>query len=496
MLNENTVYLSNQIATALHEQGYALRPKPSEIVDVIATAPQHYSMYITAPASVVSEDGAEAFQGPSEYQELEAVIAASKALNAAGNCAHDMALEQQVALAGDAICAIMDFSRNVVNPTIAEIVTKAQQRLGEVTEDALTPIDVIQDNYADVWASPALDALISDFAGIPAKELQFPKFMPLSSEMDATSLIATGSSEFDAEILDMLKHRGENFVAETYDAFLSTSPQAWANQAAINPFSGDRDTIIVLFLLGNHFNSVTEVPTGANISLEQYRLYFAQLRAEMARRVNAVIEQRERNRRSNRLIISYPAADLTQTRRSGQKAKIVVNGDMYSDWIRAGGEVEVLLGAYIGDNERNPEALVQNAERYRNAWNATDRLLKMEARAAIVSRTVDAINWAVASFIAGAAPEALPPVPKADLQKRANEQVRMLTEKQLGDLYRAVRRVVCRTLFAHTDAESILGLIDTQVEANPGIEVRDAALLAVIDYVVDWLAKWIDVEKV
>jgi hypothetical protein len=498
MLTENTVYLSKQIADALSEQGYALRPKPGEIVDVVATAPQHYSMYVTAPTAIVSEDGsvAEAFQGPSEYQELEAVIAASKALNAAGNCPHDLALEQQVALAGDAIAAIMDFSRNVVNPTIAEVVTKAQQRLGEVTEDALTPIDVVQDTYSDVWASPALDALISDFAGMPAKELTFPKFMPLSGDADVTSLIATGSADFDAEILEMLQHRGTGVIGETYEAYLSISGNAWADQNAIIPFNGDRDVIIVLFLLANHFNSVSEVPTDANISLEQYRLYFAQLRSEMARRVNAVIEQRERNRRSNRLIISYPAANLTQTRRNGQKAKIVVNTDLYGDWIRAGGEVEVLLGAYIGDNERSPEALIANADRYRAQWSATDRLLKMEARAAIVSRTVDAINWAISAYIAAAPVESLPPVPKADLQKRANEQVRMLTEKQLGDLYRAVRRVVCRTLFAHTDAESILGLIDTQVEANPGIEVRDAALLAVIDYVVDWLAKWIDVEKV
>ena len=87
MLTENTVYLSKQIADALSEQGYALRPKPGEIIDVVATAPQHYSMYVTAPTAVVSEDGAvaEAFQGPSEYQELEAIITASKALNAANN---------------------------------------------------------------------------------------------------------------------------------------------------------------------------------------------------------------------------------------------------------------------------------------------------------------------------------------------------------------------------------------------------------------------------
>jgi hypothetical protein len=68
--------------------------------------------------------------------------------------------------------------------------------------------------------------------------------------------------------------------------------------------------------------------------------------------------------------------------------------------------------------------------------------------------------------------------------------------KHLEDIFGISTKLVCRVLFADTDIERILDGIEVAAKNHPELDMREAALLAVNDFVVDWLCKLIVPEHV
>lgn len=479
MLRDNTVYGLAGIAERLTDAGVSLTPLAGSMLERQVTAAPHYALAVAGPTTAEINQNDAVVSEAAPYN----LVAASKTANGLGLYVHDLALEANINEASIIVSNLIDFARNVAKPTVLELVGVVEQRLAGAISDAMTPVTIQLDGFHDIWSTPALDSLVSDFNEVPGIEVSFKKWMPLASPEAVVGYLRTGSTLFDEEVSSWLESVGESVVVNAYNVYLSEDTNLFPNTNNINQYTGDRETILALFLLAHHFNATKEVPEGVRASLSEYELFFAQLRTEMGRRVAAVLRTRDRERTSGKLVTSYP--DM-----HSDKPVIRVNADNYNEWLSKGGEAEILLGAQQTDQERNPEALIVNGARYRAAYNQSQRLLNMKVRAENTTRTIEAIRFAIGSYIAQADDTTLP-TSKAELQKIAARHIAALSEAHLTDLFRVVRRVVCRTLYAHTDAEKILVQIDVEAEANPGIEPADAALLATITIVTDWVASYI-----
>ncbi|MNR56450.1 hypothetical protein D3C85_1770290 [compost metagenome] len=63
-------------------------------------------------------------------------------------------------------------------------------------------------------------------------------------------------------------------------------------------------------------------------------------------------------------------------------------------------------------------------------------------------------------------------------------------------LFTTCRKVICNVVFPHTDAFEILTMLDTAAKENPTLDIREAALLAMIEYIPNWVATLITADKV
>lgn len=481
MLRENSVYGLAGIAERLTDAGVSLVPVAGSMLDRQVTAAPHYTLAGGRAVTAVNETN----DNPALPPEASPwnLVAASKTANSLGLYVHDLALEANINEAAGIVRNLIDFARNVAKPTILELVGVVEQRLAGAISDAMSPVTIKPEGFHDIWSTPALDSLVAEFNEVPAIELSFKKWMPLAAPEAVVGYLRTGSTLFDEDVKSWLESVGDEVVVSAYNTYLSEDTNLFPSTNIINQYTGDREMILALFLLAHHFHATKEVPEGVRASLSEYELFFSQLRTEMGRRVAAILRTRDRERASGKLVTSYP--DML-----GDNPVIRVNADNYTEWLSKGGEAEILLGAQLTDQERNPEALIANGTRYRAAYNQSQRLLNMKVRAENTTRTIEAIRFAISSYIAQA-DEASLPTSKAELQKIAATHIAALSEAHLSDLFRVVRRVVCRTLYAHTDAEKILVQIDIEADANPGIEPADAALLATITIVTDWVAAYV-----
>ncbi|MNY64696.1 hypothetical protein D3C86_2018430 [compost metagenome] len=63
-------------------------------------------------------------------------------------------------------------------------------------------------------------------------------------------------------------------------------------------------------------------------------------------------------------------------------------------------------------------------------------------------------------------------------------------------LFITLRKVVCNVMFPHTDALEILTTLDTVAKEHPTLDIREAGLLAMIEYIPNWVATLISADKV
>lgn len=481
MLTYDIIQQAGVLADKLQESGLLIRPIPGTPVEVLNST-SHATHFKMMTDSVSQDPNALA---PSFDLALEK---ASSYRDDSGVCLHDVVYAEQVKAGSAVATRLLAFTRNEVNGTISSIVSDVQRRIEELSERELSPFTVVESNYAAIWESPALDSLIERFRSVEPAKLEWPKFMPELGETAELSIIQTGNSILDEDIAKMLEHRGAGFIAKVYNDYLARDFSAYPDPSLLNPYTGDRDVILTLFLIASFFNAKEEVPVGiVDLPLEKYRLYFATLRHELGRLVNSVISDRVRKQQSKRLVISYPAAKIHE--RSNNR-NILVNGDLYAQWKEAGGTDAAILGAYAsGENPSYIDDFEGKVARYEKLWGFHQRTVEVEVRDNLTTRALEAILGAVSGYIASAAEESLPKVGKATLQKLAQTHVAALSERDVKDIYKATRQVVCRTLYAHTDAEQFLTLMDIEGEANPGIAPNEAALLAFMEYIVRWVAQ-------
>ena len=70
-----------------------------------------------------------------------------------------------------------------------------------------------------------------------------------------------------------------------------------------------------------------------------------------------------------------------------------------------------------------------------------------------------------------------------------NREVDNIRMFDMEDIYGIATKLICKSRFFYTDAESILTDINEAKKINPNIrDVREASLIATIHYVVDYIA--------
>ena len=156
--------------------------------------------------------------------------------------------------------------------------------------------------------------------------------------------------------------------------------------------------------------------------------------------------------------------------------------------MEAGGKPEVILGAFITDGETQFDTLIEGSAGYISAWNR-----HLALKGAIVadekySRVVAALNFVLAQVINEQQEAELAPTKDA-MRAALREHTQHITRHDVDNLAYVVRKLVCRTMFAHYTVESILNNMDAIATQYPDMDINEVGLFAALDHIVSWIAK-------
>lgn len=180
---------------------------------------------------------------------------------------------------------------------------------------------------------------------------------------------------------------------------------------------------------------------------------------------------------------------------------VYVDAVLYKDWVETGGTAETILGAMLSnDNYSDKDRLSSNSEKYKTMFETRCNLSKIRDDNSLHELIISAAkaaydNIEVTELEKAYSAKKMPTCVEKGREKLYNE-LRYITQKEAKDLYELAAIIVAKSRFYYTPSYSIYSDINRLGNENSSIEVREASLLAAINYATDYVYTLMRVEKI
>ncbi len=413
------------------------------------------------------------------------IIKESMKKDISGNSAHDELSEH---LINETIVKVRDnlkLARSVVNPLIRVTLEEVEKLIQQINIEATNVIRV-ESVFADpIWNSSQLAAMASKFSETPFINIKIQHVFPPRSVQDIIAMMKTGTVAMDTMIDKWANSLKGSFITEAYENIFSGGSNS-VNVIYLNDaIRWGKDSSLIAFLIARAANK--EIPEGIDMGAESFRAYISGIEAQAGAIVCREIDKLDEDIKNGVLVIEYP---YISDNRSLDGGVIFVNGSVYNGWLDKGGTPEVLMGALAsGDHRqssRRGEDILLKKDQYLDAWNRYAGILRSKQLSRSFTTAITAISKIVSSQIVGMSEDNLSGIGKDVMQKRLEEILSKATMYDVENLHRFIQKVICQSMFPLSDAEEILTEIDVAFASNPGLDIRQAATVAIIAVVSRW----------
>ena len=192
---------------------------------------------------------------------------------------------------------------------------------------------------------------------------------------------------------------------------------------------------------------------------------------------------------STKLLILKPATD-----------EVIVFTPVYDEWVAAGGNNAIIFGTICTDRPALfVPALDESAAESLKVWEQQNRFLTVvQANKRFVNMKATILHEAE-ELIATHMKECFGSVVLGDAIDfkstevvqavlKIEEYIAAIDEQDLKDVWKISTELVAKCIFYYTDAFKILMGIDAAFKENPDIDVSEAALISLVEYVSDYVA--------
>jgi len=229
-----------------------------------------------------------------------------------------------------------------------------------------------------------------------------------------------------------------------------------------------------------------------NINLNVYKNIATQYKDYSGSSIAACLKKIAMFNKTKQLVIECQPAKYT--------AK--VNGEIYRDWLTKGGSPEIIMGMIVeGDTTSSLTAIESKANIYKSRWNSYCSFYKANES----NKQFDYFK----EFLANSFKQQMAnPTDPTEVEYRTNNpkfyevintllqrQLDNLKPKDLEDSFDLALCLIGKVRFYYTSAYNILSDINEAHKVNSNVDVREAALLAVVNYLADYLADQISLTK-
>lgn len=405
----------------------------------------------------------------------------------------------------------VSFARNTVVPLISE------------TEEALTKfLGMVSVKPAEsdfLITQGTLPALLSDESFMAMGLENFKDGSGNMNEWIDTQVNETPSSidELSANIINLGNDRLNKLVQD----WLMKAPYALIKRAYLANFVKNADTLDCVDKHGrptdephsfyedyryNQYNSTSGRPydslnialanyliaswlcnnpqkTDGDVSLVDYKNKMTNSCISSGNAVNTLVKRILLQIETNIVVSEYNA----------YKKEIVVHGSVYRGWLENGGCPEALLGFLVTNNPIfNMTTLNDKKDQGLRAWESYLAIRNVDSQ--------KAIKDSFTSFVRSHMYNSLQSLTDAEknmgsseishrekAMKNVDEQIMHFSHRIMDDIPHLALHLVAKARFYFTSAYSILEEMTNVAKQNPDIDPREAASLAVIGYIAEYL---------
>lgn len=304
---------------------------------------------------------------------------------------------------------------------------------------------------------------------------------------ELAELVLVGHDRTNKLIVEWLSHKSDEFLPQVWGSFFSVKSEGstaallyYEDLNRMNAFD-KADCALAMVLISRKITDQVQESTMALAGYKnicaQYVKYASSLLVDALAKLNTAI-------RTKQLVIE----------KSPTTFDIAVNGELYPQWLEEGGTPEVLMGLLISNGSASSQALInESRDAYLRQWNSYSAFFK--------TKEVNASFSYAKSFIETLFAQSLQTVDEIEAEfilktpnfaeivvTSARNVLLNMKASDLEDPYAVALLFVAKVRFYYTSAYQILSDIEAVSRINPNVDVREAALLAVINYVSDFVA--------
>lgn len=400
---------------------------------------------------------------------------------------HDTMMDAFIHDISKSVSNHISYAKNIVKPIIVEYVEDVQKSLGQ----EINPVSQFKISMVELpkpMQNAGFETSINKYAEkpflVPSTSLYLGEIAP----QGILDLMLTGSKEYDEGVKEWFVNKGDLFFMDIWnnlfrDFKISKPSTAFTFDSCLNSISKELvDYALAIHLLSRKLYD--EVPENTGLDLPKYREIVAQYREASAIKLNLEYIKYEAVLKNKTLVASI------DTDGKG----LSVHGAVYREWLKSGGCNETLLGMLVGRDTFYNQSLIDEAkDRFIKDWNTYALFTKTANKNNQFNRIKDILTISFAKILENMSSTeretvATMPAFTQTMESKFKEELLKLKTSDTEDIFNTCTILVCRARFYYTDAEKILSGINLAVKANPSIDIREAALLSSIEYVIDYIS--------
>lgn len=456
MISTSTIESVSNIARSLTDKGTLLDTvKGTALGDLVQA--------IVPPKIKITDD----YSADKLIHEMSAV----KNLN--GDPIYDSILNDKVDLCVTAILNSIDVARNTINPMIIEFDKRASTAV-ENHARMSTDFNIVPIGYPTIFSNPALDELTAKYDESGFVEVSWQEnAWPILDTNEIRNAISSKVTRLQKDIDNIHDHLTDYVVVAIYDFLFRNRPLNVSIELAVSEYIP-----IVGFLLAS--NWLDNCPDGVKLSKEDLDKSLTDLKVTCAYKIQSILHDYGRKLSQGTFILKVDNHGRT----------VSVRSDIYAKWLENGGTPELLIGAILS-GDRPPFNMDETLKkRYLTEYNQ-DRKLRDVA----VNDKIGAVITKTAKDYIMASIEESPVSYKGTIKNKLQEHLKSHPYRKGMCQNKWIRMVICKTMFSSTNALQILETIDSVKTTNDSMTTREAATMATIELLADWLVDSMVVEN-
>lgn len=387
----------------------------------------------------------------------------------------------------------ISFAKNVVRPLIEELAGEIKSAVTSIQLDPYKDTKVVTYDLPKPLEDAGLREELQPYKNKPVTTVKYAQCgFGDKAPTELKELLTVSQFGLDEELTNWYATKGDAFLQLVWTSCFTGAPNGHDFQSLKLGADG-LDVCLAVFLLCDKLHDTPD--EGVKIARGVFNQNLFALKSEAAARLVYAIEEYESFVKTQLLIKSYNPSQIT------------VIGEVYRAWLENGGNNAMVLASTLMPTPILHVPLIQEARpALERRWSAYTAMLQTTlankkysyCREIAIDKTKRLVAENFKQCYAsvkdcGEVDENLPEY--SEFKKRIVDVCMNISDKAFDNLWELATILVCDCVFYYTDAGKILKGIDDACQKNPDLDVNEAALLSLIEYVTDYVRDQLSIKS-